>query len=321
MNKVLIITNKEDVTVDFVVDKLITLRAEYFRLNTEDFGSALSIKIDPTKRQILIKDNYKNEITDLSSFDSVYYRRPKLPENPLNLTSGEVKFYSQEMNVVLEYISYFLENKRWLNKIENIRKTENKINQLTVAQNIGFSIPNSIITNMPAEAEIFITNNIGKSILKPLKVGFIEEKQYSSKIVYTNEVNQHFRDNINRVSLLPVYLQDKIEKKFDIRVTIVGEMIFAAQIDSQTNDVSKIDWRASKEILPHVQIQLPTLIKEYCLNLMKHFELNFSAIDLILDENNNYVFLEINPNGQWAWIEQLLNYPISLSIANYLIGK
>ncbi|AGS80463.1 MvdC/MvdD family ATP grasp protein [Leptospira alstonii] len=319
MNKVLIITNKEDVTVDFVINKLIHLNANYLRLNTEELGSEIFIKIDPIKGEVLIKENSKKEALDLSTFDTVYYRRPKLPTGPNSLTNGELHFFSQELNVILEYINVFLDNKLWLNKISNIRKAENKINQLSVAKNIGFTIPISLITNLPKEANAFI-NYTERSILKPLKVGLIEEEQLSSKIVYTNEVNQYFRDNIDRVGLLPVYLQEKIEKQFDIRVTIVGNKIFAAQIDSQSDETSKTDWRASRNILPHQRIQLPAKIERYCLELMKHFELNFAAIDLVLDKNDNYIFLEINPNGQWAWIEKILEYPISDSIARFLIS-
>ena len=56
-----------------------------------------------------------------------------------------------------------------------------------------------------------------------------------------------------------------------------------------------------------------------CLKLTKKLELNFSAIDLILDKNKDYIFLEINPNGQWAWIEKRLGYNISCEIIKLLM--
>lgn len=320
MNKILILTNKEDITVDFVIDKLIESNAEYFRFNTEEIGSELTLKISSDNFNILITDNKKNEQIDISSFDSVYYRRPKLPPVPNNLSTGEKYFVSQELTVILDYISLSLDNKLWLNRISDIKKAENKINQQRVAKDIGFKIPISGITNVPSIAKNFISSQ-SKTIIKPLKIGLIEENEINSKIVYTNEINQHFVDNIDRVSALPVYLQQKIEKQADIRVTIVGKNIYAALIDSQSNEISRTDWRAAQEILPHTKIELPQYLQEYCLNLTAYFNLNFAAIDLVLDKDNKYYFLEINPNGQWAWIEQILKYPISQSIAEYLIGN
>lgn len=102
-------------------------------------------------------------------------------------------------------------------------------------------------------------------------------------------------------------------------MTVVGEHIFAAKINSQLSSESLTDWRAANNILPHEKIQLPNELESKCLELNRYFKLNFSAIDFILDTNNEYFFLEINPNGQWAWIEQLLEYPISKAITDILL--
>jgi len=77
----------------------------------------------------------------------------------------------------------------------------------------------------------------------------------------------------------------------------------------------------SIEPLPHSKIIIPKKIEKQCISLVKKLGLNFGAIDFVLDENNEFIFLEINPNGQWAWIETQLNYPISETITNLLIEK
>ncbi|EIE01432.1 MvdC/MvdD family ATP grasp protein [Leptospira licerasiae] len=318
MNNVLIITNKEDITVDFVISRLIELGVNYFRFNTEEIGSELSIKIHSVNFGISIYDNIKNKEINLSYFDSVYYRRPKLPIIPINTSPGEALFLSQEITVILEYVNLSLANKKWLNTVSDLKRAENKLNQLRIAKEIGFNIPESLVTNIPEIAQKFISDQIS-AIIKPLKVGLIEEPNANSKIVYTNEINDKFIANIDRVSVFPVYIQRKVEKAFDIRVTIVAEEIFAVSIDSQSNEYSRTDWRAAKEILPHQSIDLPEKIQKFCFSIMKYYNLNFAAIDLVLSNDGEYYFLEINPNGQWAWIEQLTNYPISQSIANFLV--
>ena len=74
-----------------------------------------------------------------------------------------------------------------------------------------------------------------------------------------------------------------------------------------------------KKILEHREHVLPNNIKKMCIELTRKLNLNYSAIDMILDENNDYVFLEINPNGQWAWIENKLQFPISKKIVDLLV--
>jgi glutathione synthase/RimK-type ligase-like ATP-grasp enzyme len=105
----------------------------------------------------------------------------------------------------------------------------------------------------------------------------------------------------------------------DIRVTIVGNSIFSAEIDSQINENTITDWRNTRDILPHKRIELPSEISDKCFKLCQKLKLNFGAIDLIKDQNSNYWFLEINPNGQWAWLEKILNFKIADAIINYLL--
>jgi len=101
----------------------------------------------------------------------------------------------------------------------------------------------------------------------------------------------------------------------------VGEKVFAAFIHSQDSDDSKVDWRVSQDGLKHSIYMLPEDISANCINLLRELDLNFGAIDLILNENGEYVFLEINPNGQWAWLEKLLGLDISGAIVNLLKDK
>lgn len=84
---------------------------------------------------------------------------------------------------------------------------------------------------------------------------------------------------------------------------------------------AQTDWRKSITPLKHSTIQLPSDISSKCLKLCRMLNLNFAAIDFILDNNDDFVFLEVNPNGQWAWIEKQVNHPISDSISNLLIEK
>ncbi len=96
-------------------------------------------------------------------------------------------------------------------------------------------------------------------------------------VIFTTKVELN-SENIERVSLCPVYLQNRIRKKGDVRVTIVGNKIFSAFIHSQQSEQSETDWRKTDTPLPHSLIQLPYYIEVMCLQLTKELSLNFAAI-------------------------------------------
>ena len=114
-------------------------------------------------------------------------------------------------------------------------------------------------------------------------------------------------------------MQRQIEKVYDIRLTIVGQKAFAVAIDSQINAETRIDWRKGENLLPHRKIELPHSLIRKCQKMLSVLELQYGAFDFILDKFGNHYFLEVNPNGQWAWIECQTGYDISGAIVNQLI--
>ena len=111
-------------------------------------------------------------------------------------------------------------------------------------------------------------------------------------------------------------MQNCISKEYELRITIVGDKVFSAKVNSQENKNTLTDWRKEKN--PFVIYELPTEIEQKCIQLTKKLNISFGAIDLVRDKNGDYIFLEINPNGQWAWIEMETGLKISDEIINYL---
>ncbi|NDW08650.1 hypothetical protein, partial [Dysgonomonas sp. 520] len=121
-----------------------------------------------------------------------------------------------------------------------------------------------------------------------------------------------------QIEFSPNFFQNHIDKSYDVRVTMVGEKPFAVLIDSQQNNETQTDWRRGEFPLKHININLPDDITSQCVSLLKTLNLRFGAIDFILDKSDNYIFLEINPNEQWAWIEKQTGCDISNEIVNLL---
>jgi glutathione synthase/RimK-type ligase-like ATP-grasp enzyme len=113
--------------------------------------------------------------------------------------------------------------------------------------------------------------------------------------------------------------QQRIAKKVELRITVVREEVFTAEIHSQATPQAAVDWRRyPKPPVPHFPHKLSSSIAEKCLKLNARLGLEFSTIDMAITPEGKHVFFEINPNGQWAWIESLTGLPISMAVAQAL---
>lgn len=317
---ILLITNKDDVTTDFVVNRLNRIGAEYYRLNTENLVSSVGVNFDIDKNEYTLVDYEKNQNVNLSSVTSIYYRRPILPQIKIDsLSEDENKFVVREIAYVLEGLYKILNDRFWISSVSSIREAENKIYQLLVAREIGLDIPVSLITTSQAKAKIFLEHFNGNCIVKPIKNGKVDNHE-NPTVIFTNLITQANMDLLDGVTSCPTYLQSNIEKMADIRVTVVGRKVFTTKIFSQEFKETMIDWRKGENTkVRHERTKLPPDIESKCIKLVNRLGLNFGAIDFILDRDMHYVFLEINPNGQWGWIEKRLGYDISGEIVQLLL--
>lgn len=320
MTKIILITNKSDLTTDFIVKKLSENGIFFFRFNTEELGTSISLSLDFDNRSFKLFDhNLKIEV-NLKDFTAVYFRRPEIPKvHNSKLSAGENNFIQGELIYSLEGIYKLLQDAYWISPLYSIREAENKIFQLELAKKIGFEIPSSLVTTIPELAVKFYKKNERDCIIKPIKTGLIEDSS-EPKVIFTSKLKD-IESELNRIQVCPTYFQKSIKKKADIRVTVIGNTLFPALIHSQDVKESLTDWRKSDKPLKHSSIELPKSLTEKCILLLKSLKLRFAAIDFILDSTGNYIFLEINPNGQWAWIEKQLGYDISGAIVNLLIHE
>lgn len=319
---ILIITNRQDYTADFLILELQRRSVDYARFNTEDYPqhSRVSWKIDHTgvggyfllpKRKV-----------DFGDIKSIWYRRPVPPVPATTLSDPEAAEFalieSQEaLNGVWRSLDCF-----WVSHPDNLRRAEFKLSQLKLATQVGFRVPHTVVTNIPDEAKAFYSTQ-GRSIYKTLRQGRIVSEDRMN-LIYTSLINPIDAEKLDDVSYAPSLFQEYVQKKMDLRVTVIGSKVFAVEIHSQNRKDSEHDWRRGDPLqLQHKLVSLPPDIEANCVNLVKRMGLAFGAIDLIQTQADEYVFLEINPNGQWAWIQQVLpDIPLRESLAELLIqGK
>jgi glutathione synthase/RimK-type ligase-like ATP-grasp enzyme len=304
----LIITHKTDFTADFVINKLNTRKIEYKRFNCEDI-----LNYDCSVR---FSNSLKYSILNESDFNAVWFRRTQLP-NISNLSINEKVYILNETDSLIKNLFSILDT-NWISEPYAVYKAENKLMQLKTASEIGFEIPETLITNSKKELKEFYHDNNKQIIIKPLSQTKIESADVP-KFIFTNKVTENQIDNLEKFDLTPCIFQREIQKDYEIRVTVVGDKIFSAAVDSQSETETKIDWRKKK--LTFTKVELPKSVENLCITIVKRLNLSFGAIDLIKQKNGNYVFLEINPNGQWAWIETQTGLSISEAIINKLTDK
>jgi glutathione synthase/RimK-type ligase-like ATP-grasp enzyme len=207
---------------------------------------------------------------------------------------------------------------RWMSDPKAVWSAESKILQLSVANRLGFTIPTTVVTNDPAVVQKTYKAFGGQMIVKPIRSGYVEIGD-DAFAIYTSQVLAEHLGKVETAQLSPAIYQPLIQKKSDIRLTVAGSKVFCAEIDSQSDPDAAVDWRkTSTPLLPHKRHHPPAGIASMAVELVKSLGLAFGALDFILTPSGDWIFLEINPNGQWLWLDEQLGFGISDEIARWL---
>lgn len=315
---VLILTNSYEHGVKLVCYYLEQMQHPFVRVNADKlFKKNIGLRYTGHTMSGFITSGRRIE---LDRVKSVWYRRPSMPRIT-DRTVGEEyhSFLLAEYRSFLWSLSTSVEA-FWMNPPPAVQLLEhNKFRQIIDASRIGLRVPETVITNNATEVINFCRERGGKVALKVLRPSAVSVDD-ADKFVYTNVVSQRqIRDSREEIRLAPVFIQEYIEKKLEFRVTIVGERIFACAIHSQDSERTKHDWRRyDLENVKHEPYDLPQEVEQKLLALMGIWGLVYGAIDMILTPDGEFVFLEVNPTGQWGWIEALTGMPISRAIAELL---
>lgn len=200
----------------------------------------------------------------------------------------------------------------WLNHPNDIRAAEHKPLQLATAARVGLTVPPTLLTNDPGEARAF-AREYKRVIYKPLTSGLLD----NGTVIYASTVDPAAIDD--GVTATAHLFQRQVPKAFELRVTVVDGNVFAARIDA-LSDKGRLDWRSDYRNLRYAADRLPDDIADEVREYMRVLRLRFAAMDFVVTPEGEYVFLEANPNGQWAWIEDETGLPIASAIADALEG-
>lgn len=295
-----------DLTVDSIIHRFNDTVC-FFRFNTDKFND---YEINVTDEDTVINNTISNVSINIKDCSGVYYRKITLPD----LQEFDIKYRNLMYKEMMTIIEGIAENagKVALTRPSILKKADNKIVQIHVAKEVGFTVPPSLLTNSNISAQEFVETQ-ASTIVKPISVGRINTSQ-TVNFIQTNIVKN--TGNIEGLEFSPVYFQSYVEKDYEVRLTIVHGECFGVKIESS----NKVDWRKRDATIRYSKIKVPVNIEEKCYKMMDKLNIHFAAFDFIVNKQS-YVFLELNANGQWQWLEEMLNLGIADKIVKYLTGE
>ncbi|NOQ70941.1 MAG: grasp-with-spasm system ATP-grasp peptide maturase [Crocinitomix sp.] len=322
---IVILSTEEDQSTSEVIDWLHDFGATCTRIN----GSS-NVRL----QQIIFQDTgtpvvnfiHKNKLISTHEISAFWYRRGNvwfdigdIPFDEWESSFAEsVKVQlNQELDTVRELLHSVFEKSHSLGSYA--KKGVNKLKMLWEAKNVGLDVPHTSVhislDNVKGEFSVpIITKSISENLNISEEFSNGELRTYT---MYTEEVKvENTRENF-----FPSLIQEKLDKKFEVRSFYLAGEVYSMAIFSQADDKTKTDFRKYNRITPNrtCPIILPLEIKNKLNELMENVNLDTGSIDFVVTKDNKFVFLEVNPVGQFGMVSDPCNYKLEKKIAQYLI--
>ncbi|BAZ70584.1 MAG: MvdD family ATP-grasp ribosomal peptide maturase [Pelatocladus maniniholoensis HA4357-MV3] len=322
---VLIVTFSQDnESIPLVMEAIEARGEKAFRFDTDRYPTEVQLDIySGDSEQVIITDGEQK--LDLSEVSSVWYRRMRYGQKIPNTMDKQYRDASiEETRRTVRGMIASLKGFHF-DKMSNVDLTNNKQLQLQVARDIGLLTPRTLTSNNPEAVKQFAQECKKQGIVTKMLSSFaIYDDQGREHVVFTNPVTDEDLEHLEGLRFCPMTFQEKVPKALELRTTIVGHHIFTAAIDSQKFEGSTFDWRKEGKALVKdwEPYNLPEDIEKKLLKLMAYFGLNYGAIDIIVTPDGRHIFLEVNPVGEFFWMEVFSpHFPISQAIAEILLTK
>lgn len=307
---ILLISSTHDYSTDYVTYELNKRDVSYLRLNRDQFCE-YQLCLSPIDQVLKgVCEDLKFEIKGVN-LKSIYFRAPVfLNESYNQKLSPDEQLGRSQWSAFLRALTIF-ENVLWVNHPKDTFQAEIKPYQLLQASKLGFNIPGTIVSNCLTEEFDF----------KMLAVKTLASNVYNigekEAFIYTTFA-ERAEIEVSDLSAAPVILQEPLIPKIDLRVTVIGNFVCAVSITKAGKGID-VDWRLEKENVTYEIYDLPVDLKQRCVDLVKSLSLSYGAIDLVVC-GNEYYFLEINPTGEWSWLQKQIGFSLDEKIAELLLG-
>ncbi|TDD62138.1 ATP-grasp ribosomal peptide maturase [Kribbella antibiotica] len=310
MSTILVLTSRDDLTADAVIDELAVRGADVVRYDTADFPLSSQLAASLGRR------GWEGTLTgdrtiDLDSIRSVWWRRPAEFALPDDWPDEARAFAASEARVGLLGVLGSLPA-RWINHPAKDSAASYKPVQLAAAASAGLEVPRTIITSDLDHARQFIGTE--QVIYKGLSGGVLTPERRHRYLPTTPLTAADLDAGLAGTAHL---FQERVPKAFECRLTVIGQRMFPVAIHAGS-DAARLDWRTDYASLTYQRIELPAEVEKGVRLLMDDLELFFGALDFAVTPDGRWVFFEVNPNGQWHWLAAKAGVPMVDAMADAL---
>lgn len=321
---ILCLTHSNDhYTIDIVMKRLKELGKEAYRMNTDLFSSKLSFNysLDTAKSNVHIQIGEQS--IAVADIEAVWYRKLWTAEIPEELDDDFKEIYFQEYFTMRNIFFESLKEVPWFNPMARDHEvSNNKFEQLSVAARNGIEVPKSLFTNDQKKVKAFFYEECNSQMIGKLHGALSRSMLGDTPFFPTTLIKESNLDDLATLIYCPMIFQEMIPKAYELRIVYVDGAFFAGKINAGQSERGKTDWRIATDIYlgwePYV---LPDGIAASLTKMMRELGLFFGAIDMIRHQDGRYVFLEVNPQGEWGMLQRDLGYPIGETIAEKLVSK
>jgi hypothetical protein len=319
---ILILTQDGDSTANHVAAKLQQRGANFVRFDTARFPTEAELSLAFTPAG---EGRYRlrvgGESLDLNRVRTAWHRYPLPPVPHTQIVDDQARHFAQAECKGFLQEAWDCLDCAWLPAPRPVvLRAQRKPLQLKIASALGFELPPTLITTSPEDVREFYRQHNGNVISKLSGIAFADSLAIPYWR-YSEVVSKRDVAYAGSVRFCPVIFQAYVPKRVELRITVVGQQVFAGAIHSQESNHTRHDWRRYDAHQTQYSIhRLPEELARRCVRLTQQLGLCYGAIDMILTPDGRYVFLEINPSGQYLWIELATGLPISDALCDLLIN-
>jgi glutathione synthase/RimK-type ligase-like ATP-grasp enzyme len=312
--RILIVTHSADLHADLVAERIAARDAPAFRLNLDRFPVDYELDLhfrSPTWTGHL-RHLPSGDTLAVADIGAVWTRKTAefTFSNP-EMGTQERAFAVEETQHALSGLLYGLQDVYWMSHPLAVRGAQWKGEQLARAARLGFDVPDTLITASAASARAFHAGAGGEIVYKTmasasLGAEHVRPEERVSGGIGTTRIGAEHAALLDGVAETPCQFQHLVAKRHELRVTVIGDRVFAARIHSQDDPRTQLDFRDFSAPIRYEAEALSPELEARCREFVHGYGLQYGAIDLIVTPDGRHVFLENNPGGQFLFVEQLV---------------
>ncbi|WP_370980144.1 MvdC/MvdD family ATP grasp protein [Agaribacterium sp. ZY112] len=310
-NKVLILAPQDDAHAQDIAAYIESKElAEVQIWDSSGFPAKQQLSFYSDSRGVVL-DGVGERSIELSQYASCWWRRPMAAEIPDDIDDPRVRNYCLIESDRLIRGALLASGCRLINDPLQQSMADHKPYQLKHAKALGLNIPDTLMCNDPNAVRDFVAKYKGRVVFKAFH-------SPSWRIVETREWSEELNEDLQTLKYAPVIFQELIDLGRDVRVTVIGDQVFAAEVSSRS-EVAYLDWRLDTSV-QWLSISLPIELQTMIFSLMKVLGLDYGALDFRQNSKGEWVFLEINPSGQFLFMEDRDTYNLRHAFTQLLLS-